>query len=93
MSIRSGTAVTATDLNSLKTKILTMYGNRTVNFGLGTSLSNSSNRYNSAVSNSNFSVGGKITGNPGVGALINACLVINDIPNLKWVSSTTSSYV
>ncbi len=93
MSIRSGTAVTATDLNSLKTKILTMYGNRTINFGLSTPLSDSSNQYNSAVTNSTFARGGKIKGSPGLGALINACLVINDIPNLRWVSSTTSSYI
>jgi hypothetical protein len=70
-----------------------MYGNRIVNFGLSAPLSDSSNQYNTAVTNSTFATGGKINGNPGLGALLNACLVINDIPNLRWVSSSTSSYI
>ena len=90
MSIKTGESITASDLTNLKTKILTMYNNRTVNFGVQLSGTNS---YKTAVSNSSFTAGSSITGNPGIGALINACLVINDIPNLKWTSNSSSSYI
>ena len=80
MAVKSGTAITKTDLDSLKSKILTMYGNRqlTVN---GQQLSNTSNANYAAVNSASFTVGSPITSS-GLGALIQACLVINDIPNL-----------
>ena len=90
MSIRTGTAIYASDLTSLRTKILTMYNNRPVNFGIQLS---GTNTYKTAATSSTFAKGSQIKGNPGIGALINACLVINDIPNLKWTSNNSTSYI
>lgn len=92
MSIRTGTAITASDLTSLKNKILTMYGKRTVNVS-GQQLSSTTQTQHKAVSDSSFTKGNKIDGSPGLGALINACLVINDIPNLLWTSNGSTAYL
>ena len=80
MAVKSGTAITASDLASLRTKILTMYGNRQLSVN-GQQLSNTSNANYAAVNSATFIAGQSIT-SEGLGALIQACLVINDIPNL-----------
>lgn len=87
MSIHQGEQITASDLTALKNRIITMYNNRTVSVN-GQQLSNNSNTYRAAVNNASFSSGSPITSQ--VGDLINAVLVINDVPNLLWTSSGTN---
>lgn len=87
MSIHQGEQITASDLTALKNRIITMYNNRTVSVN-GQQLSNNSNTYRAAVNNASFSSGSSITSQ--VGDLINAVLVINDVPNLLWTGSGTN---
>lgn len=78
--ITTGNTINASDLNTLKTNILTMYNNRKVEVD-NQQLSSSSNTHHAAVANASFTAGESITAND-LGALLKACLVINDIPNL-----------
>ena len=81
MSIKTGSVITTTDINNLKSSILTLYHNRTVNVGWTYPLNNGNNYYHMAAKSSNKTIGETIdwfSQN-----LIDACLIVNDIPNLK----------
>lgn len=92
MAIKSGESITASDLTALKSKILTMYNNRYVQYAGSSSqpLSSTTNTNHSAVNNTSFTAGSSITSS-GLGTLIKACLVINDIPNLLQAQDQDTS--
>ena len=85
MAIKSGEIITASELDTLKTNIKTMYSKRgrltdTQKGYAGTALNTSSITTDSNINE--------------VGDIVNACLVINDIPNLKFVQlSANNDYI
>lgn len=81
MSIQTGQIMTAVDMQNLKAKILTLYTNRKVNVGWTYPLNSGSNYYKQHANGTGPQQSDSIVWN--FGNLIDACLVINDIPNLK----------
>ena len=82
--IKSHKFITAKGLNALKTKIKTMYSNRPL-------ITSAQKGYASTALNNNYFQPHDKTEIEQIGDLINACLVINDIPNLKFVDLANSS--
>lgn len=86
MAIKSGESITASDLTTLKTNINTMLGKRGLALtqsGSGTSRtlsSTASGTIRKKVQDTSFTAGNDISTD--VATLINALLVINDLPNL-----------
>lgn len=86
-NIKSNEKIIASDLNDLKTKIITMYGKRPY------LTSDQIDTAGTALDNTSFSAGDH-TKIKEIGDIINALLVINDIPNLKKVDLLNdNSYV
>lgn len=85
MAIKSNEIITANDINTLKAKIKNMYNNRSY------LTQDQKNQAGTAIDGNNISAYANITKTNNntvtspIGDIINACLVINDIPNLKQV--------
>ena len=83
MAIKSNETITANDINTLKAKIKNMYNNRSY------LTQDQKNKAGTAIDGNNISAYANITKTNNstvtspIGDIINACLVINDIPNLK----------
>lgn len=83
MAIKTGEKITAADLTALKEKITTIYNNRSA------LLSSAQKEYLTSAKNLTFTKDDINTA--AIGTLINACLVINDIPNLRWYSPSNTN--